>query len=464
MMDLLAQHDSGRAALVDTRDSSELSYGELAERVTEAAGLLRRHLERGLVFLATTTTPESVILYLACLEAGSPVCLLDPAAPTDRLIGSFAPDALLLPAPAESPAGFSPAADPFPGKYRMFTSDTRQPRTFHPDLALLLTTSGSTGSPKLVRLTRRNLLSNAASIAEYLGITPDDRDVLSLPMHYSYGMSLINSNLLAGASVALTAWSFLEAPFWPAFTATKCTSFAGVPYVYETLARLRFEPSRYPTLRTMTQAGGALRPDLTRLFREKAAAAGKRLFVMYGQTEASPRISYVPWERLGEKIGSIGIAIPGGRLDLEPVEGMSAQELIYSGPNVMMGYASAAEDLARGDTQQGKLRTGDLAERDSEGFYYLRGRLQRFAKLFGKRISLEDVELDLERTHAVSVVVVERGQGLHIFVAGHAQVEPAAIALGLARQLNVPPGSIGIESLAALPLTSTGKKDYKALA
>ena len=154
-------------------------------------------------------------------------------------------------------------------RYRLHVARTRVPRFLHPDLALLLTTSGSTGSPKLVRLTLGNLVANAVSIVEYLGITPEERGMQSLPMHYSYGLSLINSHLAAGASIALTPFSFLQPQFWQAFDAARCTSFAGVPYIYETLHRLRFDPRRYPALRTMTQAGGALRPDLIRSSTER---------------------------------------------------------------------------------------------------------------------------------------------------------------------------------------------------
>jgi long-chain acyl-CoA synthetase len=460
---LLARHDAGRAAVVDTAQRAELTWGSLLEQVSSTAQLLRREAGVGLVFLVTAHTAESVVLYLACLEARCPVCLIEPGAPTDRIIAAFSPDALLLPARAECPEGFAEARALLQSRYRLHVARTRIPRFLHPDLALLLTTSGSTGSPKLVRLTLGNLVANAVSIVEYLGITPEERGMQSLPMHYSYGLSLINSHLAAGASIALTPFSFLQPQFWQAFDAARCTSFAGVPYIYETLHRLRFDPRRYPALHTMTQAGGALRPDLIREFYRKASSSGKRFFVMYGQTEATARISYVPWERLGEKIGSIGIAIPAGSLWLDKADGQTPSELIYSGPNVMMGYASDDEDLACGDTLGGILRTGDLAEADAEGFYFLQGRLKRFAKLYGKRISLEDIEQELERAYPMTAAVLEHGGGLRIFAALRGEVDLAAAALNVARQLNVPPKSISTESLPAIPLTSSGKKDYKAL-
>jgi acyl-CoA synthetase (AMP-forming)/AMP-acid ligase II len=334
----------------------------------------------------------------------------------------------------------------------------------HADLALLLTTSGSTGSPKLVRLTARNLEANARSITEYLGLGPAERAVQSLPMYYSYGLSVLNSHLLAGGSVVLTPHSFMRPEFWRDVDEQRATSFAGVPYMYETLHRLRFDPARHPSLRTLTQAGGALRRELTSHFHARCAAAGARLVVMYGQTEATARISYVPPERLAEKVGSIGRAIPGGTLRLERLEGMdgAAAELVYEGPNVMMGYAETPADLALGDVQRGVLRTGDLGAVDADGYFSVVGRLKRFAKLFGRRVSLEDVERELESAFPVRAIATEAGERLQVCVAAEAAVADDALVAHLARFLAVPPSAIALRRLAELPLTATGKKDYKA--
>jgi len=467
MRELFAGHDPAAPALVDADAGAAVSYGELAERVGRAAALLSRELGRGLAFLVATPTPGSIALYLACLEARCPVALLEPG-PAERLaplLQAYAPDALLLPADAPLPAGYRPGAPlPEPG-YQLAVPETTPPaRVLHPALALLLTTSGSTGSPKLVRLSRENLLANARSIARYLALGPGERSIQSLPMQYSYGLSLVNSHLAAGGSVALTAHSFLRPEFWAAFDRARCTSFAGVPYVYETLHRLRFDPAKHPTLRTLTQAGGGLRRDLAQAFSERARAAGARLFVMYGQTEATARIAYVPPERLPEKLGSIGVPIPDGALALAPVEDSEREELVYRGPNVMLGYAESAAGLAAGDELQGTLRTGDLASVDEDGFYFLTGRLNRIAKLFGRRISLEDVERDLERTFAAQVAATEREGGLLIHAAAPAALDLPALARHLAQALAVPPQSIRVVQVPELPRTASGKKDYGALA
>jgi long-chain acyl-CoA synthetase len=466
MNDLLAQHNPLSIAILDADQGTEITYGQLLERVTRTVDCLRCELGRGLVFHIATNTVPSIVLYLACLELGCPVGLLEPGL-TDRmepLLQAYDPDAVLLPQQVEIPAGVRPGASLPDGAYRLGLRRTdRTVRPLHPDLALLLTTSGSTGSPKLVRLTRKNVLANAHSIVSYLGIQPGERSIQSLPMHYSYGLSLVNSHLTAGATVVLTQHSFLRPEFWGVFDQTGCTSFAGVPYIYETLHRLRFDPKRHPSLRTMTQAGGGLRRDLIQSFYEHTSAAGCRFFVMYGQTEATARISYVPSERLGEKIGSIGIAIPNGHLSLAALEDSDLEELIYSGPNVMMGYAESAEGLAAGDELGGTLRTGDLAALDSEGFFYLIGRLKRFAKLFGRRISLEDVEKDLEMRYPIQAAVMDREGQLQVYAAAREKVDWDGIAHYLAQRLSVPPKCVTVVAITGIPLTASGKKDYKAL-
>jgi acyl-CoA synthetase (AMP-forming)/AMP-acid ligase II len=186
---------------------------------------------------------------------------------------------------------------------------------------------------------------------------------------------------------------------------------------------------------------------------------------MYGQTEATARISYVPPERLGEKIGTIGVPIPGGRLRLEPLEGDGGgrTELVYEGDNVMLGYAETVSDLALGDVLQGVLRTGDLATVDPDGYFTVVGRLKRFAKLFGRRISLEDVERELESSFPVRAIATETGNRLGVALVADGAVRDDALAAHLARFLAVPPAAIVVRRLPELPLTATGKKDYKAV-
>jgi acyl-CoA synthetase (AMP-forming)/AMP-acid ligase II len=347
---------------------------------------------------------------------------------------------------------------------QVLTPATKRVHHLHSDLALMLTTSGSTGNPKLVRLSLSNIEANAASIAAYLELTATERAIQSLPLHYSYGLSLLNSHLLAGAGVVLTGHSFMRPEFWRDVATHACTSFAGVPYMYETLARLHFEPAMHTSIRSYTQAGGKLRSDVKSAIAGKVHALNGCFFAMYGQTEATARIAYVPPELLFDKLDAIGVAIPDGTLSLAADDvGEVPRELLYRGPNVMLGYAEGPDDLARGDEQRGLLHTGDLATQDGDGFFYLAGRLKRFAKLFGKRVSLDDVEQDVESKFGVQAAAVERADKLIVFFVPTEGVTPTQVVAHVARRLMVPP--IAAQAVAAdgIPRTTSGKKDYKQL-
>lgn len=268
----------------------------------------------------------------------------------------------------------------------------------HDDLALLLTTSGSTGSPKLVRQSYKNIKANTSSIVQYLGLTERERTITTLPMNYTYGISIINTHLAAGASIVLTDKALMQKEFWQQLKDFEATNFGGVPYTFEMLNRLRFERMNLPALKCVTQAGGKLSPTLHEKFAKWAADAGKTFIVMYGQTEATARMSYLPAERSLEKCGSIGIAIPGGRFALlgengsEITEAEMAGELVYYGDNVTMGYAECGEDLVKGDERGGRLETGDIAKFDKDGYYFIVGRKKRFLKIFGNRVNLDETE------------------------------------------------------------------------
>lgn len=266
------------------------------------------------------------------------------------------------------------------------------------ELALLITTSGSTGSPKLVRQSYKNIRANTSSIAEYLELDDTERPITTLPMNYVYGLSVINTHLLVGATVIMTAYGYMQREFWQTFKDNKATSIAGVPYNYEMLKKLRFFKMELPTLRYMTQAGGKLSPELHKEYAEYALEHGKRFYVMYGQAEATARMSYLPYQKSLEKYGSMGIAIPGGSFSLIDVDGKeitepeTVGELVYKGDNVTLGYAEQGEDLSEGDKRNGVLVTGDMAKFDADGYYYIVGRKKRFLKIFGNRVGLDECE------------------------------------------------------------------------
>lgn len=282
--------------------------------------------------------------------------------------------------------------------YKLFKTGFSTKYPLYEDLALLLTTSGSTGSPKLVRQSYANIQSNAKAIVRYLEITEQERPVTTLPMNYTYGLSVVNSHVLAGATILLTEHPIVSKAFWDFMKEERATSFGGVPYTYEMLKRVKFFRMDLPYLKTFTQAGGKLSPELHKEFAEYALEKDKRFVVMYGQTEATARMAYLPYDMALKKYGSMGIAIPGGKFTLVDVDGNAITEpelvgeLVYEGDNVTLGYAECGADLQKGDERGGRLETGDMAKQDADGYYYIVGRKKRFLKLFGNRVNLDEID------------------------------------------------------------------------
>lgn len=357
---------AGTAIVTD--DGRQMSYLDLKCAVESWQPQVQR---RSLVFLLVENNLESLIAYVACLNREIvPLMLnaqIDPEL-LQRFVDMYKP--MYVFNLANGSGSFLNAISP-----RM-----------HDDLALLITTSGSTGSPKLVRQSYKNIAANTASIVEYLKLDATERPITTLPMNYVYGLSIINTHLKVGATLLMTRHGIMDREFWKFFTEQGATSFGGVPYTYEMLDRLMFFRRKLPSLRTMTQAGGKILPGLHQKFAEYAAREGKNFVVMYGAAEATSRMGYLPPDRALDKVGSMGIAIPGGRFELE--EG----ELVYTGDNVTLGYAECAADLAKGDERGGRYVTGDMARVDEEGFYYIVGRKKRFLKIFGNRVSLDETE------------------------------------------------------------------------
>lgn len=342
----------------------------------------------------------------------------------------------------------------------------KQQYEIHPDVLLCLTTSGTTGSPKLVKLTEKNLRSNAESIAEYLKITEKERAITSLPMYYSFGMSVINSHLIKGATLLLTDKAVIQREFLNFLKEGRATSIAGVPYTYEMLRRLRFLKMDLPELKTMIQAGGKLNANIVREYVEAAQASDKEFIVMYGQTEAAPRMSYLPFEKALDKYASIGIAIPGGKLSVRDINDMEITtpdtdgELIYKGPNVCMGYAECIKDLAKGDENNGVLHTGDVARFDNDGYFYITGRMKRFVKVWGNRCNLDATE-QLVKAITTSCACVGVDDKITIFVMENGLEEKIKNYLVDKTGLNI--RAFDVKVIDAIPTLPSGKIDYQTM-
>ncbi|OJZ66570.1 AMP-dependent synthetase [Mycolicibacterium diernhoferi] len=445
--DLVAHlHSFGDRPAVHTAGAT-LTYRELADRVhhvaTDDLGG-----DRKLVLLETTNDITTLVRYLAALAAGHVVLPAPPGSDHTDLLGTYRPDLVI------DAAGIHHRA---PGGH-----------TLHPDLALLMSTSGSTGSPKLVRLSGANLLANARSIAEYLDIRETDCAATTLPMSYCYGLSVVHSHLLRGAALILTDLSVIEEDFWDLFRRHRGTSFAGVPYTFDLLERIGFAEMRLPHLRYITQAGGKLAPQRVQQYAMLGQRRGWKLYVMYGATEATARMAYLPPELAAGRPTAIGRAIPGGelRIDLSWASEATGDqhdsdgdigELVYRGPNVMMGYAQSIADLAMGPGVD-ELRTGDLARRAPDGLFEVVGRANRFVKMFGLRIDLARVETELRERGIAALCAAD--EDTLVIAATH----PAdAVRAAVTDITGVPGGSVRAITVDELPMLSSGKPDYPAV-
>ncbi|NYG59688.1 acyl-CoA synthetase (AMP-forming)/AMP-acid ligase II [Nocardioides daedukensis] len=434
-----------RPALVT--DDGSLTYAELAERVAERAAAWQE--SRRLIVLTGANTVDFVVTYLAALTAGCPVVLV-PGSAEENLAGVIAthdPD-LVVRASAE---GIVDDVRRDGGRYPM-----------HPDLAVLLSTSGSTGSPKLVRLSHDNLASNAASIASYLALTEDDCGITSLPLHYCYGLSILNSHLSVGARIALTEASVVDDEFWSLVQTAGVTGLAGVPHTFDLLERTGFAERSLPTLRYVTQAGGRLAPERVRELHRFGRRHGWDFFVMYGQTEATARMAYLPPELAEKWPHAIGRAVPGGEFTLEMTDGLpeGVGELVYQGSNVMMGYAEHPRDLALA-AMPPRLRTGDLARALPHGLFEVVGRRSRFTKVFGLRVNLDEVEAHLA-ANGVSGRCVGVEGSIDVFVTRRRDLATAGDLV--AALCGVPTWVVRTHRLRELPMTPNGKTDYRRLA
>lgn len=453
---------------VITDKGEQLTYGELNAETARFASTIK---EKGLLFCLCENRLGSLVGYVACMEHNIPIVLLDGSkdlSVLQNLVTIYQPEYVWAATDKVAKIGGETIYQyaSFSLQRMQYETEVEKPE-INPELSLCLTTSGSTGSPKFVRLSLGNVKANAEQIAEYLEIDENERPVTVLPSYYSYGVSVINSHLIKGATLLLTEGTVAQRDFWNFMKEQKATSIAGVPYTYEMLKMLRFMRMDLPYLKTMTQAGGKLNKDIAREYIEWAQSKGKRFFVMYGQTEATARMSYLPLEHALDKYASIGIAIPRGKFSLIDVNGNAIEEadvdgeLVYEGPNVSLGYAECRADLAKGDENHGVLHTGDVARRDADGYYYITGRLKRFVKVWGNRCNLDATEQIVKSNVTTSCACVGVDDKITIFVTEQGLDEQ--IVKLLVEKTGLNNKAFEVRVIDAIPVKSSGKIDYPAM-
>lgn len=390
----LEKNDREKVAVVDDSKVS-VTYGEVCDFVNEFAAHLS---ERTLTFILAENSIGSLMGYLSMLA--NRIVPLVLSRNTDKALYENLYDTY-QPAYIWAPKAMK---DNLVGEilweswgYVLMKTGNDTP-VMYDDLSFLLPTSGSTGSPKLVRHTYRNIEANARNVSLMFKMTGDERPIASLPMHYTMGLSVILSHLYVGCTVYMTDHSLMDLEFWKTMKEARITTFTGVPFSYEVLHKLRFFRMDLPDLHIITQGGGKMSEDLFLECCDYADRTGKKFIPTYGQSECTARMAFLEPEMASRKQGSIGKAEPNGQLSIidsdgnESFEGEATGEMVYRGENVTMGYAFCREDLKRGDENHGVMHTGDLAYRDTDGYYFIVGRMKRFLKIFGLRIGLDEVE------------------------------------------------------------------------
>ena len=409
--------DRDGIAVID--EGREVSYRELASLASRAADGLAPHTVK---IVRNKQDMDTVALFVGCVNRG------------------VVP--LMLPDTMDS------------GLFERLRS-TYEGKPTDPALGLLLTTSGSTGSPKLVRISRANLAADNKMSEVLFGFDAATRMTMILPICYAWGLSVACSVLEAGGTLVMTRKTVMDPELADVMRSACATHVAGVPYMYEALDRFRFFEGDFPSLKGLLVSGGALAPALRRKYAEFAKGRGIAFCEGYGQTETTGVMTTIRTDVHLDLIGSIGKSENGGMFRVED------GELVYEGPIVAMGYAVCAEDLMKGDEWKGVRRTGDMAKIDADGYVTLTGRASRFLKIFGNRVSLEEVENLVKDGFAGSgCAATGADNDLHVFVCG---VSAADVEKFLVAKLHFNATVVKAHVLDSIPLNANGKTDYPKL-
>lgn len=442
----------------------ELSYGALAEMADAVKNVLA---ERELVFVLSSNKAGSLAGFLSLYD-NKDVCLLLSShidrGLLDALFTTYHPSYMWMPNEMVEEFGYEAVYTAY--DFTLCKTGQKAPE-MNPDLSMLMTTSGTTGSPKLVRHKYGNIESNAKNVAEVFDWTPGDRGIIDLPMQYTMGLNVILSHLYAGATVLLMEANLLSPLYWKFIKEQKGTNFTGVPYSYEILSKLRFQRMDLPFLNTMAEGGGKLSDAQFETFAKFAEEKGKRFFATFGTTETSARLAYLPPKDATTHIGSIGTAIPEGKLSLVDENGNEITtpdtegELRYDGPNVTMGYGTCVEDLLKGDEFCGTYYTGDIAKMDADGYFYIVGRKKRFLKLFGLRVSLDQSEKIIKEAFNIECACTGDDNQMRIYITEDSLKDD--VKKLIAEKTGLIAKSFEVNVISEIPRFESGKINYKVL-
>ena len=453
-------------ALKDDKGYS-LSFGELwgfCDDFNHRFSLCGREL---VLVLCENTVPCAAVFFACIINKAVPI-LLSSRIDKDmleRYISIYRPNYIFKPKKTEISCCNLFVNDYF--DYEMVkTAEEALPMS--EELSFLLPTSGTTGNPKLVRHSYHNLSTSVESVAKTFRLCGDEYALLSLPIHFTQGLSVLCSTIYAGSRVFLTDLPLTRREFWNIMKEEEITSFSGVPYSFEVLDKLRFYTMNLPALKVINQGGGRMPDELFKKLSSYAADNGKEFYATYGATETTSRMSCLEPGYTSEKCGSVGTPLPGYEMWLVDESGEQITtpnirgELIFKGGNVTLGYADSAEDLVKGDERYGIYETGDLAYRDKDGFYYITGRLSRFIKIFGYRINLDETERLIKSEFNGDFACVGNDEKLYLFTNDkHTDTKDFLVFLKNKLKINI--SAFEAIYIDDIPKKLNGKTDYNQL-
>tara|TARA_B100000029_G_scaffold514881_1_gene619457 strand:+ start:6394 stop:7815 length:1422 start_codon:yes stop_codon:yes gene_type:complete len=452
-------------AIID-KEHSDLSYKEVLTKTNEIKKKIKK---RSLILIVSENSLGSLLAYIFCIINNHVGIIINSKTTTNNILKTFKnyqPNYIFLSKKIKSIFKKICSEEYNFLDQSLMKNRINKKKKLHKNLSLLLSTSGSMGVIKFAKLSGSNLKHNADSIIRYLNINNKDSTITNLPISYSYMLSVINTHLEVGASIIISKYSLIEKEFWKVFKNSKATSFNGVPYTYEILTRIGLKNIKINSLKYLTHAGGKLEKNKLKEIIKFCKRNNIKFFSMYGQTEASPRISYLKPELSEKKIGSIGKGIPGnkiyiidntGKKILKPFE---EGEIICEGKNVFMGYSKNYSDLKRPNEINYKLKTGDLGFLDKDGFLYITSRVDKIAKIFGNRVDLGVLE-SLMSQKGYKIVCISDNKKIFIFI--EKKYNKTNLINTISKITNLNNNSFEIIKLKYLPRTSNNKISYNEL-
>lgn len=432
------------------------------EEVFDIGDKLFSDEKKELVLILCNKDIDTIIAYVGALRNNKVPLLLDSSYKNDliqRFIHDYSPSYIVCGTTANV------AGDRYAFEHNFLTSVVYKSLTvvnyqIYQELALLIPTSGSTGDPKCVRLSANNVDMCTESVCEYLDFDQNRTAMSMLPIHYSYGLSVLHNCIYRRARYVLSKLTILDKEIWDEIEKFQVTDFSGVPFMMKLLCRIDIDYDKMDSVKYITQAGGHLAEGVTKQLFDEFSLQNKRYYTMYGQTEASPRISYLAPEHAIAKAGTVGVPISCGEVFIRDTgEKFGVGELCYKGPNVALGYATGFKDLKLGDEFNGTLLTGDIAEIDSDGFIKIIGRNKRIVKITGISVNLDKVEKDLNE-YWPDVAVVGKDDKLVVLSENK---ELDALKKFFSEKYNFNKVNIKIKHIEEIPLNASGKNDYKRL-